>query len=199
MDIKQKKFSWKDITIAEYYKLLKINELPVEDREPKLVAMLCDVDEDDINKMDFGEFNEIRAGMNTKWLKNIDIEQNKIKTIKLKNVKLIGVYSLYNFSVAQFFDMSNYSENKDTTIEQMISCLFIPENKEYGEGYDVEELQKTIRDELDIYTGLGIVNFFIGSMTQSLKNILDYLQSRALIKNDKTMMKLDKKIADMCS
>lgn len=199
MDIKQKKFSWKDITIAEYYKLLKINELPAEDREPKLVAMLCDVDEDDINKMDFGEFNEIRAGMNTKWLKNIDIEQNKIKTIKLKNVKLIGVYSLYNFSVAQFFDMSNYSENKDTTIEQMISCLFIPENKEYGEGYDIEELQKTIRDELDIYTGLGIVNFFIGSMTKSLKNILDYLQSRALIKNDKTMMKLDKKIADMCS
>lgn len=199
MDIRQKKFSWEDISIAEYYKLLKINDLAIEDREPKLVALLCDVDEDDINKMDFSDFNELRSKINTKWLKNLDVDEKKIKSIKLKNVKLVGVYSLYNFSVAQFFDMSNYSENKDTTIEQMISCLFIPEGKEYGECYDIEELQKSIRDELDIYTGLGIVNFFIGSMTKSLKNILDYLQSRTLIKNDKTMEKLDKKILDTLS
>lgn len=200
MDIKQKKFSWKDITIAEYYKLLKINELPVEDREPKLVAMLCDVDEDDINKMDFGEFNEIRSGMNTKWLKNFEVnEEKKIKTIKLKDKTVLNVeYSIYKFSVSQFIDLDSYKGTKDCSIEQLLSILAVPEGHNYCENYDVVELQERIKNEVDIKTGLYIINFWTASMLKSYENIARFLIARTQTK-DKTMKGIEANIIDSLS
>ena len=137
--------------------------------------------------------------MNVKWLKDLDVGEKKIKSIKLKDKTVLNVeYSIYKFSVSQFIDLDSYKGTKDCSIEQLLSILAVPAGHKYCDGYDVSEIQERIKNEVDIKTGLYIINFWTASILKSYENTARFLIARTQTK-DKMMQRIEANIIDSLS
>ena len=90
---------------------------------------------------------------------------------KLGEYTLEPVIRIKDMTAGQFIDFQQYVKDEDKDIE-LISCLLIPKGKKYMEGYDIEDLQETLRQHLLTRDAIALKSFFTLSSVASLPNIL---------------------------
>lgn len=97
------------------------------------------------------------------------------KRFKWNDTKYDIYISPNKFAVAQYLDLTAYLKH-DAKFHEIISSILVPKGRKYGEGYDVQELQEKILNEMDITTAKSIVNFWSAHLQKYIKDILLYLQ-----------------------
>ena len=67
----------------------------------------------------------------------------------------------------------------ERNLPAVLSCLLVPKGKTYGNGYDIADVQKAIRDYLSVTDALSLLAFFFASSEVLLARSLTYSEKEA--------------------
>lgn len=187
--------SWDEVSIEKYEELLKASD--VEDdlqRTINILAVLTDEKPQDIENINLEELNALTR--NTKWVNEFDFNKSdKPKTFKMEGIEYNVTRRVPDMTVAQYADFQAYF-GKTTDMEILLSIFVIPKGHKYGEGYDMEDLQRSLRKFMPITTANSIIYFFLKGSLNLLSSTLISLESqlkqaRNLTKKKEIQEKID--------
>lgn len=178
--------SYEKLTVGKYLEIKEIlednaNEL---DKNVRMIAVLGDFDEEDVLEFPLPVFNRyIQA---TGFLLETPRKRNVSTTYVLGGQKLDVQLNVEGMTTAQFIDYQTFIKD-DNKIVELLSVFLIPKGKKYNKEYDIIEVQKLIRDNLNILDALGMSAFFL-TWFQALSKVT----VTSLIKKMKKMMRKEK-------
>lgn len=187
--------SWDEVSIEKYEELLKASD--VEDdlqRTINILAVLTGEKPQDIENINLEELNALTR--NTKWVNEFDFNKSdKPKTFKMEGIEYNVTRRVPDMTVAQYADFQAYF-GKTTDMEILLSIFVIPKGHKYGEGYDMEDLQRSLRKFMPITTANSIIYFFLKGSLNLLSSTLISLESqlkqaRNLTKKKEIQEKID--------
>lgn len=193
--IRLKYNSWDEVSIEKYEELLKASD--VEDdlqRTINILAVLTDEKPQDIENINLEELNALTR--NTKWVNEFDFDKSdKPKAFKMEGIEYNVTRRVPDMTVAQYADFQAYF-GKTTDMEILLSIFVIPKGHKYGEGYDMEDLQRSLRKFMPITTANSIIYFFLKGSLNLLSSTLISLESqlkqaRNLTKKKEIQEKID--------
>lgn len=173
------KKSWRDVTIDEYFELVDIMSEDCEEytKEVRAIAFLNGMDENEVWNLSVPEFNRLQE--EKAWINKFDINKNAVfKSIKIGETKCDIDININKFTVAQYIDFQTFWPHRDEMekyIGNILACFIIPHGMKYNDGYDIDELAKMIRSNVDIMTAQEILFFFLSSYQISIRITLNYL------------------------
>jgi hypothetical protein len=193
--IRLKYNSWDDVSIEKYEQLLKASDCEDDlQRTINILAVLTDEKPQDIENINLEELNTLTR--NTKWVNEFDFDKSdKPKTFKMEGIEYNVTRRVPDMTVAQYADFQAYF-GKTTDMEILLSIFVIPKGHKYGEGYDMEDLQRSLKKHMPITTANSIIYFFLKGSLNSLHNTLISLESqlkqaRNLTKKKEIQEKID--------
>lgn len=176
------KMTWYDITVDQYQRIKGLGQIDPNDVEDQITAaeILLGINADDMLWKDF-----------CVKLNELDFLKNPIpKTIVRGSYKLNGrkyncMYNLQQMSVARYMDFTNLLKTNDMV--KILGVFLVPEGKEYGEGYDLDQVYDDIGN-MNIVEAFGIFNFFKVQFIACIKTMKDY--SVKVLRKDKKLQAL---------
>ena len=143
--------NWKDVRYYQYEQIKEVIESNNEylDKTVGLIDILFNVDCNNLSLSEYGEY--------CKKLKFIE-QDIPVAEIKDKYGKYKLIKELSNIKTNQFIDFQHFAKSKDTV--GILSVFLIPENKEYLQDYDIEEVKEYIRN-MNVVDVLSIYSFFL--------------------------------------
>lgn len=166
-----------DFTVAEYYKFRDL--VSKDNQETKQILALFDINPNETSASDsIAIMQEISL---------MTIEPNKLKKVyKINGKEYELMLNLTKMSAAQFIDFQMYSV--DNNMHEILSIILLPKVRKkwylpkktakYGDGYDVFELQKDIKEQMLISDAKTIVDFFLTLSVRWLQTIEVYLEKQ---------------------
>ena len=156
--------NWFNISIKKYIELKDLYldpELSDEDRLFYQIKILFDI-----------EPLKLKPTELHKYINEMKFLGEKVPKVKLKSTYVLGENTyvlkkdLKDFSVAQWLDWNNFlKEGSDIdNYAKLLSVFFFPEGKDvkdYGEGYDIEQVRNDINNYLSIIDANSIASFFL--------------------------------------
>ena len=192
MELKYK--NWKDVSIKKYYELegVSTDELLDDDyKEIKILSLLCDTTEDEISRLPYPEFLQLKKDL--VWLSRFSFDtEHDLKKVQVGDKSYRVCKDFSKFTTAQYIDFQTFYNKNDLKqyYGNVLSTFVIPEEyKEYNNGYDVVEEAKYLYDHLDICTANQLMFFFRlrwHNLTIVTLNYLKYLAKRNLKKKKLT-------------
>ena len=202
MDRKPKK-GWRDVTINEYFdlceRLEETEQLENQDylRAVIRVAFANGLLEEEVWNLSINQFRNYQV--EALWLDTFDIAENvKFKTINIDGEAYTVDTNLQNFTVAQYIDFQTFYKkfkSDKRVIGNLLACFLIPKGKAYADGYDIQNVVRTINEHLDIMTANEILFFFLKSYLISIRVIANYFNW--MMKRAKRKVKDKAKMADL--
>lgn len=191
MELKYK--NWKEISINTFKKLQAninnaeddgIESINILNKEVAMLAVLCDVEEDDIANLTQNEYRKLIAQTDfLKEMPKVKVEDNY--TINGNKYSLF--LTMQNMTIAQYIDFQTYYKDVNNNFAECLSCFLIPKGKKYGEGYDIAEVIKDIGEHMSIVDANSIM-FFFALLFRSLTMVT----LRSSVKDMKKIMKKTK-------
>lgn len=182
-------FNWDNITIEKYYTIMDILNDETDDditKNVKLVAILLDKDEEEIWDMDLSEAGDYISRL--MFLNKFDIPSHPNMNIKLPGFDLKVMKDVTKINVAQYVDFQNFVKLPlREGMDKILSIFLIPEGFKYNDGYDIIEVQKTIRENLSFRVAEGLLGFFLRKYGRSLIHSLVYCKRQIRKMKDKEM------------
>lgn len=182
--------NYNDLTIEKFYELKDIDTSEGElDTIIQAIAVLSDMDDDDVMNLPLPEFNE-----RSKKLAFIKTQPQLMKKlpdkIVINNKKYNILKDASKMKAGQYIDYKSYAKDFDSinkNLALILTTIVIPENKTYGEGYDTVELAEEFKKNVSIVMALSISNFFFRKFQSFSNNMLIYseLVMRKMIRKEK--------------
>ena len=188
--------NWFNISLKKYIELKDLYldpELSDEDRLIYQIKILFDIDPLKLKPTELHKYiNEMR------------FLGEKVPKVKLKSTYVLGENTyvlkkdLKDFSVAQWLDWNNFlKEGSDIdNYAKLLSVFFFPDGKDvkdYGEGYDIEQVRNDINNYLSIPDATSIASFFLtyrrASLIASLLSTKRKIMKTPLEKKEKKKIK----------
>lgn len=186
---------YEKLTIGKYDELQLIYESDLSDYEKnvEIVALCNDLEVEDVEDMSLTTFNTLLQS--TAFL--YEAPKKKIVATKyvLGGTEFDVVMNMGKLTVAQYLDYQEYIKNPDKNRVELLSIFLIPKGCKYGEGYDMFEIQKIIRENLSIIDAIALTDFFLLLYQSLMKATLSSLKRR--LKRMKRKMKNPQEIAKM--
>lgn len=172
------------LTIGKYDELQLIVESDISDYEKnvEIVALCNDLEVEDVEGMSLTTFNTLLQS--TAFLHEMPKKKLVATKYVLGGIEFDVVLNMEKLTVSQYLDYQEYIKNPDKNRVQLLSVFLIPKGKKYGEGYDMAEIQKVIRENLGIIDAVALSDFFL-LLSQSLMQVT----LRSLKKKMKKMKK----------
>ena len=156
--------NWTDVSLKKYIELKDLYldpELSDEDRLIYQIKILFDVDPLKLKPTELH-----------KYINEMKFLGEKVPKMKIKSTYVLGgnTYTLKkdlkDFNVSMWIDWTNFlKEGSDIdNYAKLLSVFFFPEGKdvkEYGEGYDIEQVRNDINNFLSIPEANSIASFFL--------------------------------------
>ena len=156
--------NWFNISLKKYIELKDLYldpEISDEDRLLYQIKILFDIDPLKLKPTELH-----------KYLNEMRFLGEKVPKVKLKSTYVLGENTyvlkkdLKDFSVAQWLDWNNFlKEGSDIdNYAKLLSVFFFPlgkDVKDYGEGYEIEEVRQDINNNLSIADANSIASFFL--------------------------------------
>lgn len=174
--------SYNELTVGKYQEIRKIDfdDLDILEQQVALIAVLNDMDEEEVFDLPLEEYKELSAGLqflNTP--PQIDYKR-KLKSITLKGQEYRILQDAREMTAGQYIDYQHYlgADNFDEQLPNILTVFVLPKDKEYGEDYDIYELAQTFRNDMPIITAMEIAAFFFRVSQFSIKTSLRSLRMR---------------------
>ena len=175
--------NWFNISLKKYIELKDLYldpEITDEDRLFYQIKILFDIDP-----------LKLKANELHKYINEMKFLSEKVPKVKIKSTYKLGQNTyvlkkdLKDFSVAQWIDFQNFlKEGSDIdNYANLLSVFFFPEGKDvkdYGEGYDIEQVRQDINNHLSIADASSLAAFFLTYQKASLIASLLYTRKKIL-------------------
>lgn len=175
--------NWFNISLKKYIELKDLYldpELSDEDRLIYQIKILFDIDP-----------LKLKATEIHKYINEMRFLGEKVPKVKLKNTYKLGQNTyvlkkdLKDFNVSMWIDFQNFlKEGSDIdNYPKLLSVFFFPEGKDvkdYGEGYDIEQVRQDINNFLSIPDATSIASFFLRYQKGLLITSLLYTRKKVL-------------------
>ena len=191
--------SFNQVSISLYKKLKEITEdlnKSELERSVEIVALLSDKTVDEVLHLPISEFNRLVAETSFLDHPKLEVRATPPKYIKIADQKFKLEIDVYKWDTARFIDFQTFikegSKPEDRMFCNVLACMLVPEDKEYGKGYDPLEVAQLIEDNLDIITANQIFFYWERRWLGSLKIIRKFLELTL-----KKEMKKDPKVKEI--
>lgn len=181
--------SYKQLPVGLYLDICEASQDESMDelaKQVRILALLSGTTDDEILNMPIADYQ--RAVVASDFL-----QREYQPSGRCASSYKVGGYDLRPFAdwtkmtAAQFIDYQTYAgKGTEPHIVEIVSVVLVPAGKKYGDGYDVADVQRAIRDNLSVADVLDIVAFFFSQYAAFLKDSLTYLKRRALRMKDGT-------------
>lgn len=181
--------SYKQLPVGLYLDICEASQDASMDelaKQVRILALLSGTSDDEILNMPIADYQ--RAVVASDFL-----QREYQPSGRCASSYKVGGYDLRPFAdwtkmtAAQFIDYQTYAgKGTEPHIVEIVSVVLVPAGKKYGDGYDVADVQRAIRDNLSVADVLDIVAFFFSQYAAFLKDSLTYLKRRALRMKDGT-------------
>lgn len=170
------------LTLKEYN---EYNKLLQEDEQD--VVQILELFGYDVDTMSISEFNKVQDD-----IINSVIENKKIKLFyKIGDKRFKSCLSIPKIKAGQFIDFQNYTSN-NSGIECILSVFLIPQYKKwgiwrdnnYGENYDILEIQDYLLNNMLIEDVKSLSDFFL-RQSESLLKIMNLYLKKKMMKEKK--------------
>lgn len=193
---------YEKLTIGKYDELQLIFENDMSDYEKnvEIVALCNDLEVEDVEGMSLTTFNTLLQS--TAFL--YEAPKKKIVATKyvLGGTEFDVVMNMGKLTVAQYLDYQEYIKNPDKNRVELLSIFLIPKGCKYGEGYDMFEIQKLIKENLSIIDAIALTDFFLLLYQSLMKATLSSLKRKLKrmkrkMKNPQEIVKMEEAIAHL--
>lgn len=142
------------------------------DRQVKIIAILADMDEDDVLNLPIQQYAEMAA--KSRFLEDMETtDANSIsKVYYAGGFELVPVTDHRMITAAQYIDFQEYAKAGDENLVEILSCLLIPKGMAYNRGYDVIDVQNAIRQDMSVSDALALTAFFLDSYRRLISAFL---------------------------
>lgn len=172
--------SYEEMSIEMYDRLMKIVEDPDLEKHVKnlkIVAELSEIDEEELWDMPLPEFRKLIG--EASFLNDQPILKGEIPDrYKIGGYDLIPVKDQKKMTAGQYIDFQTYLDQGGEVERrvELLSCLLVPKGSKYNdESYDLEDLQRVIREEMSIIWAMELASFFVKRSVRSIANTLNCL------------------------
>ena len=154
--------NWNDISIKQYNDIKNLYLDPDLSDEDRLILQINILFGVDALKLKTNELH--------KYINEMKFLGSKIPKMKIKKEYKLGsnIYilkkELKDVTVAQWIDWQNFLKDGSDTdnYANLLSIFFFPKGeKEYGDGYDIEQVRSDINNHLSIAEAMSISSFFL--------------------------------------
>lgn len=184
---------WRNVSISKYKEIKEVSEdksLSEYDATVKIVAILNNDTPDNVWNYTMGKMNELTEQLS--FLRNFpELKKTKYKKLKIGELELEADINMKEFTVAQHLDFQSIWSQEEKDLAKLIAVFYVPKNKKYNDGYDVDELVREIEDTIDIVTANEISFFLFRKLLKSTRFTRIYLSLLAK-RTGKKIMKLKK-------
>lgn len=199
-------FDWDSITIEKYYDIMDVFDGDGDDitKNVRLVSVLLDKDEDEIWDMELSVAGDYISKL--QFLNKFDIPSHPNMNIKLPGYDLKVMKDVTKINVAQYVDFQNFVKLPlREGMDKLLSIFLIPEGFKYNDGYDILDLQSTIRKNMSFRVAEGLLGFFLKKYGELLIHSLRYCRRQIkktknpemMEKWKKTQEETEKKLRDL--
>ena len=154
--------NYNSLTIKKYLDIKEVLEMNTEeiDKQVSLIAILADMDENDVYNLPLPEFQELNK--KTAFLNELPQTRNYPKTkYKLGGLELETVLDMRDVTAGQYIDYQTFVKDSDKYLVELLSVFLVPKGKKYNDGYDILEVQNAIRENLSILEAISLSAFFL--------------------------------------
>ena len=174
--------SYSALPVGKYLDILAANEGDADelDKQVATIAILADASVDDILALPLADYSELAA--RTAFLRSEDKGNHAVaKSYRLGGLDLIPVADAGKVTAGQFIDFQQLTKDggMERNLPAVLSCLLVPKGKTYGNGYDIADVQRAIRDYLSVTDALSLLAFFFASSEVLLARSLTYSEKEA--------------------
>lgn len=199
MNIKYK--NWSEITIHmfdEITNIIKDESLSMAEKDIAIVALLCEVDEDEIWDMSVDDVNRLRNEV--LWVgAPTNVHKKMPKKIKIGEFTLVPQEDIASMSYSQYVDFETYIKADKPRKEDILTTILIPENRKYNDGYDIAKVRDAIYMNMSIEDADSICFFFTKRLVSSIKSLLSCLSKKKTMnkKERESIMEIRKQTLHM--
>lgn len=174
--------SYDTLPIGLYLDILNVNEDEALDdlgRQCAIISILTGLKESDVLRLPLDEYAALSAKL---AFLSIDVPQPKRsigKTFAIGDHKYTVPHNPAKITTAQFVDFRTYAGQwKDGVrpVPELLSTMLVPEGKSYATGYEPEDVQKDIRENLNTTAAFALCAFFLTSWKQFIEVSLSSLE-----------------------
>lgn len=156
--------SYSKLPLGMYLDILDISaddSMSEDDKQMEYISILSGNSVDQLLKMPIKEFTPMAKC--TAFLDEEIPQMHKRmpKEFRLGDMTLSVVADVTKMTTAQYIDFQTFSADGKAKLAEMLSCFFIPKGMEYNEGYDILEVQNTLRRELMVTDAVALFAFFL--------------------------------------
>ena len=171
--------NWNALPLGKYERLLEIQEGQSDENELTLevLAFIAGTTVQALMDMPLEDYYAIRAQGAFLLLQPEPAPIRKV--YEVGGWRLVPVRSVKEMTAAQFIDFQEWCRQPGRHTVATLSCFLVPEGKQYGEGYDAEQLIADIGDHLPMTDAVALDAFFFSLSIRSMAASLSSLE-RAL-------------------
>lgn len=174
--------SFNQVSIKLYKELKAITEDLSKselERSVEIVALLSNKTVDEVLHLPISEFNQLVVETSFLDHPKLALSGSAPKFIRIGDQKFKLELDVYKWSTARFIDFQTFikegSKPEDKMFCNVLACMLVPEDKEYGKDYDPLEIAQLIEDNLDIITANQVFFYWERRWLGSLRIIKKYL------------------------
>lgn len=174
--------SYKQLPVGLYLDICAVSQDESLDelaKQVRILALLSGMTEEQVLNMPLADYQ--KAVVASSFL-----HREYEPTGRVASSYKVGGYDLRPFqdwtkmTAAQFIDYQTYSgKGTESHIVEIVSVVLVPAGKKYGDGYDVADVQRAVRDNLCVSDVLDIIAFFFSQYAAFLMDSLTSLKRQA--------------------
>ena len=185
-----------DLTLGAMLRLTAIpDDMDALDRQVAILAVLSGCTEDEILALPLAEYSRRVAA--SRFLDRDLPQRLPQRSYKCGPFTLVPVKDFKKITTAQFVDFKTFTDQAGgderklsaLTVE-LLSCMLVPEGRDYCDGYDPIDVQAAIRDHLRADDAVALSAFFLSKWMRLSRRILT--SSRRIARRNKMTGTLDK-------
>jgi len=173
--------SFNKLTLGKYDEVKTISQdetLEDVDRMVGIISVLTDRPEEEILHLPIHEFTELSS--KTAFLSGNDFQGGMVaKKYQVGRWELIPVTDYRKLETCQYIDFKTYAADPDNHLVELLSVILVPKGHRYNEGYDILEIQQSIRDGMTVTDGVTLVGFFLTLFKKLIVDSLHYSREEA--------------------
>lgn len=179
--------NYRDLPIGLYLDCCEIDrreDIDALHRQVAILSLLTGESEENLYNLPLEEYKVLAAKSNY-LRKPYEGEVLTAKTYVVGKWNLVPIQDFRKITTAQYIDFQTFAKEGDKRIVELLSTMLIPKGKKYNQGYDVLELQESLRKGLSVADALSLLAFFFVQYRQLIKDSLTYCREEAMRIPDK--------------
>lgn len=149
------------------------------DTQAAVIGVLADMDPEDVLDLTLEEYGAM-AGKTAFLTAAPKVPKRVPDTVMIDGTRYRVIKDIRTITAGQYIDFQTYISRKDgdSALPEILSCFLIPEGKEYGTGYRIQDAIKAIDENLPITMAKCMADFFYRGSLRLMSSMLCFSERR---------------------